>query len=155
MTTGAAHHPTFDAAPKEKRWASPLLAGLFDSLRLEAEFRPTSLADEVLDTGWSWRIMEDGLVVGLRTLGKPQYGLHRLELRLAADGALAGGKPFDERVGEVTRGFQLRIADGRRCPFTGALWVRAVPVARDEGKQVVRFVSLLTGETAPPPRRTP
>lgn len=144
-------HPTFDAATREKRWPGQLYWALLDVLTAEAIAAPTTRGDEPLDGGWCWRVLEDGLVVSLRTRGRAEHGNHRLEVRIAAE---PGAPEFDGRVSELVRGFSMRLSDGsKRCPFPGALWAKVEPQARDEGKQVARYVSLMTGETTPPQAR--
>lgn len=151
MTTAA--HPSFLSAPREKRWIGNSWP-LYDQLLIEAYRSPTSEAELALDSGWAWRILEDGVVVGLRTVGKSVHGLYRLELRLAvaADGLSTG--EWESRVGELLRAFMIRLAAGEKpCPYAGALWA-AVPLqGRDEGKHAARYVTLLMGEIAPPERR--
>lgn len=138
-----------EAAARDRRWPHTTAAHLFPVLSSEAMDKPTSEADVVLDAGWHWRALEDGVVVSMRTV-ELRHGAYRYELRLAADPSFPD---WDGRLAGLLREIGVRIADGfLRCPFPGALWYPLEPRDRDEGKQAARYVSLLTGETVPPDR---
>lgn len=144
MTDVAAIHPAYSGASDEKRWASSP-AFLFDTLATEAARHPTSEADRALDGGWAWRILPDGVVVGLRAVGKPIHGIRRMELRIAGD---AGTSEWDGRRAELVRTLGIRLSTGERpCPYMGALWSPLPLGPRDEGKLVARYVSLAPGES--------
>lgn len=131
----------------DKRWDASLEA-LFSVLQREATARPTSRADAALDGGWHWRMLPDGVVVGVRTTGAPIAGVYRLELRIATE---LGKAEWEGRVAELVRGLGVRLATGKRpCPYVGALWAPLEPQARDEGKLVARYVMLAPGETGGP-----
>lgn len=129
------------------------LDALYVTIAREARSSRVTTQELVDDRGWFWRILPHGAVVGIRRRPDLDKGpTDRLELRLARPGELLPENEdrWETEVRTFLKHFQIRATDGTYpAEVPGIDWLRIEPQARDAGKTVARFLSLLPGEIRP------